>query len=148
MVFVPDTESPQPSSPFAIPIFRAIWIASLASNFGGLIQSVGAAWMMTSLSASPVLVALVPASTTLPIMLFSLWAGAVADNLDRRKVMIITRVIAAILAGILALATLSDHATLGLIYTLTAIAAGVTPGERVIVYPSDRIAPGVRVEAR
>lgn len=58
------------------------------SNFGGLIQSVGAAWMMTSLSASPLLIALVPAATTLPIMLLSLWAGAVADNLDRRMVMI------------------------------------------------------------
>lgn len=78
----------KPPSPFSIPVFRAIWIASLASNFGGLIQSVGAAWMMTSLSASPLLIALVPAATTLPIMLLSLWAGAVADNLDRRRVMI------------------------------------------------------------
>ncbi|QGP78643.1 MFS transporter [Sphingobium sp. CAP-1] len=78
----------KPPSPFSIPSFRAIWTASLASNFGGLIQSVGAAWMMTSLSASPLLIALVPAATTLPIMLLSLWAGAVADNLDRRKVMI------------------------------------------------------------
>ncbi|HUD90031.1 MAG TPA: MFS transporter [Sphingobium sp.] len=81
----PTQKSP---SPFSIPTFRAIWTASLASNFGGLIQSVGAAWMMTSLSASPLLIALVPAATTLPIMLLSLWAGAVADNLDRRKVMI------------------------------------------------------------
>lgn len=79
--------TPAPS-PLAIPIFRAIWLASLASNFGGLIQSVGAAWMMTSLSGSPQLVALVPAATTLPIMLLSLWAGAVADNLDRRLVML------------------------------------------------------------
>nr|WP_235534977.1 MFS transporter [Sphingomonas sp. Leaf339] len=60
----------------------------MASNFGGLIQSVGASWMMTSLAPSPQLVALVQASTTLPIMLFSLWAGAVADNLDRRIVML------------------------------------------------------------
>lgn len=76
------------SSPLSIPIFRAIWIASMASNFGGLIQSVGASWMMTSLAASPQMIALVQASTTLPIMLLSLWAGAVADNLDRRRVML------------------------------------------------------------
>ncbi|WP_420143717.1 MFS transporter [Sphingobium sp.] len=83
------TASTQPlPSPLSIPTFRAVWTASLLSNFGGLIQSVGAAWMMTSLSASPLLIALVPAATTLPIMLLSLWAGAVADNLDRRKVMI------------------------------------------------------------
>ena len=79
------------SSPFAPlrhPVFRAIWIATLVSNFGSLIQSVGASWMMTSIAGSADMVALVQASTTLPIMLFSLAAGAIADNFDRRKVMI------------------------------------------------------------
>ncbi|MDV3455543.1 MFS transporter [Sphingomonas sp. HF-S4] len=76
------------NSPLGLPLFRAVWLASLASNFGGLIQSVGASWMMTSLSGSPQMIALVQASTSLPIMLLSLWAGAVADNLDRRKVML------------------------------------------------------------
>ena len=84
----PDPARSRGASPFSVPVFRAIWLASLASNFGGLIQSVGAAWMMTSLSASPLLIALVPAATPLPIMLLSLWAGAVADNLERRKVML------------------------------------------------------------
>jgi hypothetical protein len=55
----------------------------MASNFGGLIQSVGAPWMMTSLTASSQLIAIVQASTSLPIMLLSLWAGAVADNQSR-----------------------------------------------------------------
>lgn len=77
-----------PSSPFAVPLFRAVWLASLVSNFGGLIQSVGASWMMTGLGASPQMIALVQASTSLPIMLLSLWAGAIADNLDRRRVML------------------------------------------------------------
>ncbi|MBJ6122265.1 MFS transporter [Sphingomonas mollis] len=87
---MPDSSHPSvtPASPLTLPIFRAVWIASMASNFGGLIQSVGASWMMTSLAPSPQLVALVQASTTLPIMLFSLWAGAIADNLDRRIVML------------------------------------------------------------
>ena len=82
------TPPAMPTSPWALPIFRAVWLASMASNFGGLIQSVGASWMMTSLDASPQMIALVQASTTLPIMLLSLWAGAVADNLDRRWVML------------------------------------------------------------
>lgn len=76
------------ASPFRLPLFRAVWLASLASNFGGLIQSVGASWMMTGMGASPRMIALVQASTSLPIMLLSLWAGAVADNLDRRRVML------------------------------------------------------------
>lgn len=78
-------------SPMAIPIYRAVWFAAMASNFGGLIQSVGAAWMMTSLTRSAVLIALVQASVTLPIMLLALWSGAVADSFDRRKVMLIAQ---------------------------------------------------------
>ncbi|MCG2841456.1 MFS transporter [Sandaracinobacter sp. RS1-74] len=78
---------PSPS-PWAYPIFRAIWVATLFSNFGGLIQSVGASWMMLSLSASERMVALVQASVALPILLLSLLAGALADNLDRRRVML------------------------------------------------------------
>ncbi|WP_236616833.1 MFS transporter [Sphingobium lactosutens] len=79
-----------------------MWLASLASNFGGLIQSVGAAWMMTSLSASPLLIALVPAATTLPIMLLSLWAGAVADNLERRVVMMACQAFMLLVSAVLA----------------------------------------------
>jgi MFS family permease len=82
---------PQRASPFVPlrqPVFRAVWFASLASNFGGLIQAVGASWLMTSIAASADLVALVQASTTLPVMLFSLAAGAIADNYDRRKIML------------------------------------------------------------
>lgn len=75
----------------AIPIFRAVWFAAMASNFGGLIQSVGAAWMMTSLTRSTVLIALVQASVTLPIMLLALWSGAIADSFDRRRVMLIAQ---------------------------------------------------------
>ncbi len=102
MTAVSDPASTPPTSPFSVPVFREIWFASLASNFGGLIQSVGAAWMMTSLSASPLLIALVPAATTLPIMLLSLWAGAVADNLERRKVMIACQAFMLLVSALLA----------------------------------------------
>lgn len=87
----PDPNLPKPRSgslaPLAHPVFRAVWITSLASNFGGLIQSVGASWMMTSMGSAQ-MVALVQASTTLPIMLLSLLAGALADTSDRRLVML------------------------------------------------------------
>ncbi|WP_324754986.1 MFS transporter [Roseovarius sp. Pro17] len=71
--------------------FRSLWIAALASNFGGLVQAVGAAWMMTTLSDSPRMVALVQGSVSLPIMVFSLLAGVFADNFDRRRVMLIAQ---------------------------------------------------------
>lgn len=62
------------------------------SNFGGLVQAVGAAWLMTSLSDSQNMVALVQGSVALPIMIFSLLAGVFADNFDRRRVMLIAQV--------------------------------------------------------
>jgi len=71
--------------------FRSLWVAALASNFGGLVQAVGAAWLMTSLSSSQSMVALVQGSVTLPIMIFSLLAGVFADNFDRRRVMLIAQ---------------------------------------------------------
>ncbi len=67
---MPDRKSPL--APLRHLTYRRIWIASLASNFGGLIQAVGAAWMMTTITASEDMVALVQTSTALPIMLFSL----------------------------------------------------------------------------
>lgn len=85
------TERVSPLAPFKNSIFRSVWIASLASNFGGLIQSVAAAWMMTAISNSVDMVALVQASTALPVMLFSLASGAIADSFNRRKVMLIAQ---------------------------------------------------------
>ncbi|PIL19565.1 hypothetical protein P775_13660 [Puniceibacterium antarcticum] len=74
----------------------------MSSNFGGLVQAVGASWLMTSLSDSPQEVALVQASTALPIMIFSLMAGAIADNLDRRRVMLFAQVYMVITSMLLA----------------------------------------------
>lgn len=97
-------------APFRHEIFRTVWIASLASNFGGLIQAVGAAWMMTALAQSQDMVALVQASTALPIMLFSLIAGALADNYNRRSLMLTAQVFMLIVS-----VTLTVFAFLGLL---------------------------------
>jgi MFS family permease len=67
-------------------VFRRIWLASLLSNFGLLIQGVGSAWAMTQLSSAPQMVGLVQSALMLPTMLFSLLAGALADMYDRRRV--------------------------------------------------------------
>ena len=78
-------------APFRHETFRLLWLATLVSNLGGLVQSVGAGWMMTTLTDSHNMIALVQASTTLPIMVFSLAAGALADNFDRRSIMLIAQ---------------------------------------------------------
>ena len=71
--------------------FHMLWLATLASNLGGLVQAVGAGWMRTTLTTSHNMVALVQASNTLPIMVFSIAAGALADSFDRRTVMLIAQ---------------------------------------------------------
>ncbi|MEZ5565354.1 MAG: MFS transporter [Gammaproteobacteria bacterium] len=79
---------PTALSPLRYPVFRAVWAASIVSNLGGLIQSVGASWLMLSIANSAAMVALVQSSVALPVVLLSLAAGAIADNHDRRVVML------------------------------------------------------------
>ena len=103
---VPETGPLAPGgslAPFRYPAFRAIWIANLASNVGSMIQAVGAAWLMTELTPQHRLIALVQASNTLPIMLLGLFAGAIADNYDRRRVMIAAQSMMLAVSAILAL---------------------------------------------
>lgn len=106
--------SNQPASilaPFQRRIFLALWVASLASNFGGLIQAVGASWLMTSLSPTADIVALVQASNVLPIMALSLIAGAVSDLFDRRKLMLAAQVMALIFSALLTVLTYTGAIT-------------------------------------
>ena len=98
----PPAARPSPFAPLREVVFREVWGANLVSNFGSLIQSVGAAWMMTSLTGSAALVSLVQASTTLPIMLFSLSAGAIADNYDKRAIMLTAQVFMVGVSAVLA----------------------------------------------
>ena len=109
----------EPPKPFSFPIFRNVWIASMASNFGGLIQGVGAAWLMVSLHGTATQVALVQASASLPIMVLSLLAGAIADNLDRRKVMLAAQAFMLIVSAALAFAAFGNHLTPVLLLAFT-----------------------------
>nr|WP_111297649.1 MFS transporter [Paracoccus saliphilus] len=74
-------------APFGYRDFRLLWSATLISNFGGLIQAVGAAWLMTQLTESATLIALVQASNTLPVMLLAIASGALADIFDRKALL-------------------------------------------------------------
>lgn len=99
--------------------FRNIWIANLVSSFGALIQGVGAAWMMTALTNSVDLVALVQASTSLPIMLFSLLGGAIADNFPRRRVMLVAQFFMLAVSALLTITALMGLITPWLLLSFT-----------------------------
>src|SRR5690349_24133143 len=74
-------------SPLQRAVFRSVWIALVVSNIGTWMQGVGAAWLRTTLTPSPLLVALLLSATSLPILLVGLPAGALADVVDRRKLL-------------------------------------------------------------
>src|SRR5260370_69042 len=93
------------AAPLRHAVFRRIWLASLLSNLGLLIQGVGAAWAMTQMTSSADKVALVQTALMLPIMLISMPAGPIADMYDRRIVALVSLSIA--LAGATALSVLA-----------------------------------------
>lgn len=84
--------------------FAAIWTAALFSNFGIVIQSVGAAWLMTSIAPTPDYVALVQAAMSAPMMLFALISGAMADTIDRRRLMLAAQILVLVASLAVALA--------------------------------------------
>ena len=96
-------------SPLASPVYRSLWAASVVSNFGSMMQSAAVAWLMTSLTSSPLLISMVPFATLAPVMLFGLLGGAWADLCNRRNWLLGTQ--GAMLAVSLALAGLT-HAGL------------------------------------
>jgi MFS family permease len=89
--------------PFHTPLFVKLWVASLASNFGTMFQTVGAAWLMTTLAHSSDLVAFVQGATALPIMFLSVPAGAIADIWDRRALMLLAQLVMLAAAALLTL---------------------------------------------
>src|SRR6187549_3393207 len=95
--FAPDSIA----APLRHAVFRRIWLASLVSNLGILIQGVGAAWAMTQMTTSADKVALVQTALMLPIMLIAMPAGAIADMHDRRVVAMVSLAIALVGATVL-----------------------------------------------
>lgn len=113
------TKSADASGPLSFPVFRALWIATIISNIGTWMHDVGAGWLMTSLSPSPLLVALVQAATTLPMFLFALPAGAMADIVDRRKMLLAAQTLGLIAAATLAALTFGGLTTPAVLLSAT-----------------------------
>jgi MFS family permease len=106
-----EQQTPSAWSPLREPLFRSLWIAAVISYTGTWMQNVGAGWLMTQLTVSPLMVSLVTAATTLPVFLVILPAGALADLVDRRRFLLITQAWMVIAAGLLGVLTLFDLIT-------------------------------------
>lgn len=93
-------------APLKEPLFRSMWIAAIISYIGTWMQAVGAGWMMTEISGSPLMVGLVQAAVALPVFLVILPAGALADMVDRRQFLLVTQGWMVLAAGSLGVLTL------------------------------------------
>src|SRR5205823_9847744 len=126
-----------PWRPLQNTLFRSLWIATIVSNVGSWMQDVGAGWLMTSLSSSPSLVALVEAADSFPVMLLALPAGALADIVDRRRLLIAIQVYLLIVAGALGILTLLELTTawvlIGFVFALGVGSAMMMPAWAAIV---------------
>jgi MFS family permease len=105
--------------PLRQPFFRALWVATMVSNIGTWMQNTAAAWLMTSLSSSTIMVALVQAATTVPVFLLALPAGVFADVFDRRRLLLVTQMWMLLAATALGALTLAGHTTPWLLLALT-----------------------------
>ena len=110
-------------APLATPLFRSLWIATVVSNIGTSMNDVGSAWLMTSLTPSALSVALVQAAASLPVFLFSLPAGALADVVDRRRLLIASQSLILLAAAALGLTTTLGLTTPIVLLALTAVMA-------------------------
>src|ERR1700719_2473661 len=111
--------------PLRSPTFRNLLIADVVSDVGTFMQSVGAAWLMVSLNAGPMYVALTQTASALPFFILALPAGAIGDIVDRRKVILRTETWMVVVAAVLAVMTIAGKMSPVLLLVLTfALSAG------------------------
>src|SRR5712691_8093401 len=105
--------------PLRTPIFRNLLFADIVSDMGTFMQSVGAAWLMVSLGAGTMFVALTQTASTLPFFVFALPAGSIGDIVDRRKLILYTECWMVGVAMVLAVATIAGFMSPWLLFGLT-----------------------------
>src|SRR6202041_3031986 len=131
------TTSPNLWQPLRVTIFRNLLIADVISDAGAFMQNVGAAWLMVSLGAGPIYVALTQTAASLPYFLLALPAGSAGDIVDRRKLILFTESWMMGVALILAILTIAGVMTpwilLALTFALSAGDAFETPAWRAIL---------------
>ncbi len=143
-----------PWTPLRQPAFRAMWMALLVGNIGTWTHDVAAAWWMTERTGSPLWVSAVQAATTLPVVLFALVAGTLADIVDRRRFLVLAQcwmfAVATLLALLAGEGRLPPEWLLGLTFLLGCGAAMATPAQVAIIpelVPRPMLAPAVALNS-
>ncbi|MGH7461998.1 MAG: MFS transporter, partial [Longimicrobiales bacterium] len=129
--------------PLKLPMFRVFWLASLGSNIGTWINGVASGWVMTDLSPSPVMVSLVQAAASLPIVMFALAAGAFTDIVDRRRYLLVTQIWMALsAAGLAFLAATNQLDAWNLLILTFSLGAGAAMAMPALNATTAELVPG------
>lgn len=146
----PSTPGASPRAAFRHRAFTVIWIATVVSNVGSWMYNAASGWLMVSLNADALLVALVQVATSLPMFLFALVAGALADIFDKRRFLILVETATTLLSALFAALVQFGHVTPAtlLLFTFLIGAAGAlsAPGWQSVVpqlVPAQDLAPAI-----
>ncbi len=141
-------------APFSETAFALLWTATLISNIGTWMHDVGAGWLMTTLNPSPTLVSLVQAATTLPIFLFALFAGALADRLNKKRMLIVINcILTAVVSSLAVLVQLNAITPIILLLYTVVIGTGaafMAPAWQAIVpslVPKAQLQPAIALNS-
>jgi predicted MFS family arabinose efflux permease len=141
---------PSFAAPFRHPAFAVIWTATLVSNVGWWMYSAASGWLMTSLNPDPLIVALVQAASSLPIFLFAIPAGALADIFDKRKFLLVveslTTAVSAVYAAMVGLGLATPGNLLLFTFLIGAAGALTVPAWQAVVpqlVPRDDLPPAI-----
>ncbi|MEM1131220.1 MAG: MFS transporter [Pseudomonadota bacterium] len=141
-------------SPFGHRAFALLWTATLISNIGTWMHEVGASWLMTTLNSSPAVVALVQTATTLPVFLFALFAGTLADRLDKRRMLLTINSILLVIVSLFAVLVWQGLITPVLLILFTLMigtgAAFMAPAWQAVVpqlVPRENLRPAIALNS-
>ncbi|HEX5130836.1 MAG TPA: MFS transporter [Usitatibacter sp.] len=112
--------APSAWAPLREPTFRMLWLVWMAANITLWMNDVAAAWLMTSLTTSATMIAMVQTASSLPVFILGLPSGALADLVDRRRLFLFTQVWVATNAAVLYLASVTQRLTPELLLVLVA----------------------------
>ena len=124
-------------APFRHTVYKRLWIATIASNIGAWMYSAAASWLMTSLDPSPLMVAMVQVATSLPMFLFAIPAGALADIIEKRRFILALEIgvaaVATLFATLLSIGLAGPHTLLAFVFLVSSFAALEAPAWQSIV---------------
>jgi predicted MFS family arabinose efflux permease len=143
-------QTPSPWSPFTYATFSILWTATVVANIGTWMYNAAAGWLITTLTADPLVVSLVQVATSVPMFLFALPAGALADILDKRRLLITVEValmgVSTVIAALVSFELVNPTVLLFFTFLLGAAAALTAPAWQAIVpglVPRQNLGPAV-----